>query len=324
MLVKYLNAHPETNSWKITADPRGAFSIPNVGYEVRIPCGTIQIGNHVRDASRVIDPFDIDTTLRTEWPSLAAGQRYQAVLYIEKEGFDPMMAEAEIAKRFDIATLSCKGQSVIAARRLADHVCRIGGGVPLFIVHDFDKSGFEISQCLTTVSERAEKAGLVRYRFQNEIDSTDLGLRLDDVRQYDLAAEDCKFESDFKSDSICTNEEKDFLRSGRRVELNAFTAPQFIEWIEGKLTEHGLGNRLIPDDAVLADHYRRSLAIAKINAEIKGIRKSAIENARVAKIPGDLREMLRKKMEKSPAAWDKALYQIAEERESLLSRADED
>ena len=67
-----------------------------------------------------------------------------------------MIEQARIAERFDIATLSCKGQSVVAARRLVDHVCRVGGGVPLFIVHDFDKAGFEISKCLTTVSEWAE------------------------------------------------------------------------------------------------------------------------------------------------------------------------
>ena len=316
LLVIYRNEHPETESWKVTADPRGALSIPNAGYEVRIPCGTIQIGNHLRDASRAIDPFDIDGTLRTEWPSLAEGQRYQAVLYIEKAGFDPMMGEAKIAERFDIATLSCQGQSVVAARRLADHACRVGGGVPLFIVHDFDKSGFEISKCLTSVSERAEEAGLVRYRFQNEINFTDLGLRLDDVKKYDMADEECKFRGYFQSDSICTDEEKEFLRSRRRVELNAFTAPQFIEWIEGKLTEHGLGDRRIPDDAILADAYRRALAIAKINAATEKARESAIADAKIAEIPANLRDMVREEMKGSSAAWDKTLYGMAESKVS--------
>ena len=312
VLVKYINAHPETSDWKITADARGAFSIPNAGYDVRIPCGTIQIGNHLRAARQACDPFDIDATLRTEWPSLAAGQRYQGVVYIEKEGFDPMMAEARIAERFDIATLSCKGQSVVAARRLADHVCRVGGGVPLFIVHDFDKAGFEIAQNLTSVSERAEEAGLVRYRFENEIDVTDLGLRLGDVEQYGLVDEECKFSGDFQVDSICTDEEREFLRGRRRVELNAFTAPQFIEWIEGKLTEQGLGKRLIPSDEVLADAYRRALAIAEINGAMAAARDSAIDHARGANVPKTLRQMLQGEMKKSPEAWDKVLYRLAE------------
>ena len=321
LLVKYLNEHSEADAWKVTADPRGTFSIPHAGHEERIPRGTIQIENHMCKAHLACDPFDIDATLRVEWPSLAEGQRYQAVLYIEKEGFDPMMAEAKIAERFDIATLSCKGQSVVAARRLVDQVCRVGSGVPLFIVHDFDKSGFEISKCLTTVSERAWATNRVTYQFQNAINVTDLGLRLGDVQQYSLGAEECEFKGGFQSDSICTDEEKEFLRAGSRVELNAFTAPEFIEWIEAKLTQHRLGRRLIPADDVLAGAYRRALAIAEINTVIEEACESAIDNAESARVPKTLRRMLRKEMKGSSAAWDKALYRMAK---SKLYRADEE
>ncbi len=101
--------------------------------------------------------MDFDLELPTEWPSLRHGQRYQAVLYIEKEGFEPLLAEAGIAERFDLAILSCKGQSVVAARRFVDEVCGIGGGVPLLVVHDFDKYGFEISQRLTACRSRQQR-----------------------------------------------------------------------------------------------------------------------------------------------------------------------
>lgn len=238
LLVQYLNRHPETEAWKVTADPRGTLTIPNASHEVRVPCGTIQIENHLREQEygNDPDPFDIDAEIDTEWPSLAAGQRYQAVLYIEKEGFEPILKEAEIAERFDLAILSCKGQSVVAARRLVDEVCRLDGGVPLFVVHDLDKSGFEISQRLTTVSDWAEDNDRVAYRFKNAINVTDLGLRLADVQHYRLADERCKFEGHFAGDSIATAEEQAFLQSGRRVELNAFASPQFIEWLDAKLT----------------------------------------------------------------------------------------
>jgi len=52
------------------------------------------------------------------------------------------------------------------------------------------------------------------------------------------------------ADSIATPAEREFLQGGRRVELNAFTSPQFIEWIERKLTKH-LPKRLIPATAAL-------------------------------------------------------------------------
>ena len=112
LLVQYMNRHPgETASWKVTADPRGTLTIPNAGHDVRIPCGTLQIGGHLRkhEQGHNLKPFDFDAKLPIEWPSLKAGQRYQGVLYIEKEGFEPLLNEAQIKERFDIATLSCKG-----------------------------------------------------------------------------------------------------------------------------------------------------------------------------------------------------------------------
>ncbi len=311
LLVQYMNRHPDTESWKVTADPRGTLRIPNAGHEERIPCGTIQIGNHLREAGREVHPLDLDDVgVRIEWPSLAAGKRYQGVMYIEKEGFDPIINEAQISERFDLAILSCKGQSVVAARRFVDEVCRVDGGVPLFVVHDFDKSGFEISQRLTRVSEWAEANDRVAYEFQNEINVTDLGLRLEDVEEYELADEQCEFKGYFASDSICTDAEKEFLLSGRRVELNAFTSPQFIECLESKLTEHLHGERLIPDEEVLEDAYRRALAVAELNHAIAGIRETAIENAKAAIVPKTLRRQLKKMMNNSPEAWDRSLYDM--------------
>lgn len=312
LLVQYLNRHPkETAEWKVTADARGTLTIPNCGHDERIPCGTIQIAEHLKEAADEVDPLELDLAavkVRTEWPSLAGGQRYQAVLYIEKEGFEPLLNEAKIAERYDLAILSCKGQSVVAARRFVDQVCRVDGGVPLFVVHDFDKAGFEISQRLTTVSEWAEDNDRVAYRFENDINVTDLGLRLVDVQRYDLPSESCKFEGRFASDSIATEEERRFLRSNRRVELNAFTSPQFLEWLEGELTKHGLGKRLIPTDEVLVNAYRHAMAVAAINKAIDEAREGAIDKAAAATVPKTLRRQLQKAMKDQPGAWDEVLY----------------
>ena len=314
LLVQFMNRRPdETAAWKVTADPRGALVIPNCAYDKRIPCGTIQIDNHLREECREDDPFDIDAGLDVEWPSAAHGRRYQAVLYIEKEGFEPLLQEARIAERFDLAILSCKGQSVVAARKFVDHVCRRDGGVPLFVAHDMDKAGFEIAQRLTTVSDWAEDYDRVTYRFQNEIDVTDLGLRLADARRYGLKGESCKFGGRFAPDSICTEEEKAYLRSGRRIELNEFTAPQFVQWLVSKLKQY-LPQRLVPSDDVLEDAYRRALAVARINKAIEDVRDQAIEAARQAPIPPNLRRRLQKTMKENP--WDVALYRLAAEEES--------
>jgi hypothetical protein len=315
LLVQYLNRNSDLG-WRITADPRGTLTIPGADHTTRIPVGTVQIDNHLSRAKVSPDPYEEaeGEQFKTEWQSLAAGHRYQAVLYIEKEGFGPLLEEARIAERFDLAIMSCKGQSVVAARRFVDEVCAAGGGVPLLVVHDFDKAGFEISQRLTTVSEWAEVYDRVAYEFQNDIDVTDLGLRLADVDQYQLRgkAEQCQFKGHFARDSIATPEEQEFLRSNRRVELNAFSSPQFVEWLEAKLTQK-LPGRLIPNDDVLADAYRRALAIAMINRAIDQVRDEAIEKAQAAPVPESLRQQLKKAMKESPGAWDKVLYDLAAE-----------
>jgi hypothetical protein len=316
LLVQYMNRHPaETAAWKLTADPRGTLIVPNTGHELKVPVGTVQIDNYLDDARRRIDAYDITAGMDVEWPSRAGGQRYQAVLYIEKEGFAPILEEAQIAERFDLAILSCKGQSVVAARKLVDCVCAVGGGVTLFVVHDFDKAGFEIAQRLTAVSDWADEYDRVTYRFENEIAVTDLGLRLADVEEYDLDEEGCDFSGGFASDSICTQEEKDFLREGRRVELNAFTSPQFVEWLEGKLTEHLGGKRLIPPDHILADAYRRALIVARVNRAIAAVGAKAEAEAATAAIPEALRADLTARLNTSgPAAWDQVLYDLARRR----------
>jgi DNA topoisomerase VI subunit A len=90
------------------------------------------------------------------------------VLFIEKEGFTPVLEAARIPERFDIAPMSTKGMSVTAARLLIDELCgRLG--LRLFVLHDFDIAGLSINKTLTADSRR--------YKFKHEIiDPIDGGL----------------------------------------------------------------------------------------------------------------------------------------------------
>ena len=299
-----------TATWKITADPRGTLTIPNAGYEVRIPCGTLQIDAHLEQALDGNDPLDVDLQIPSQWPSQAPGQRYQGVVYIEKEGFGPVLEEARIAERFDVAILSCKGQSVVAARKFVDNVCAQSQGVPLFVVHDFDKAGFEISQRLTQVSDWARNNDRVAYEFTNEIQVVDLGLRLADVEHYGLASEACEFRGQFARDSICTPEEQEYLLSDRRVELNAFTSPQLIEWLETKLSDHGMGKRLIPDDQTVKDAIRRAVVVSKLNLALHEAKVDALKVAIEARISDKLWQELRAAMKEQDQPWDAVLYEM--------------
>jgi len=313
LLLQYMNTHRgETSSWRVTADPRGTLLIPNTFRETRIPCGTLDIDRHL-DTMNDEEPLPLVVQLPEQWPTLAAGQRFRAVLYIEKEGFEPLLRQTRIAERFEIAVLSCKGQSVVAARKYVDHVCRVDGGVPLFIVHDCDYPGFLIASRLTTVSWQAEEQDRVAYRFQNEIDVTDFGLRLADARKYGLAEERVKNKpKKIAHDAGCTDEEAELFLAGRRIELNAFTAPQFVEWLEGKLRAAGLDDRerMIPPDDVLERAYRRSIVTARVNKAIRDMHAEAVEEATAAKVPKRLREELRAAMKGVDRPWDIMLHRL--------------
>ena len=50
-------------------------------------------------------------------------------------------------------------------RKLVDEICH-RDGIPLLVLHDFDKAGFSICHNLGQVSDAAEESGTVAYQFQ--------------------------------------------------------------------------------------------------------------------------------------------------------------
>jgi hypothetical protein len=81
-----------------------------------------------------------------------------------------LIAAARIAARYDLMIMSCKDMSVTAARELVDQTCA-RFEVPLYILHDFDVSGFSIAATL----HRSNR----RYQFATMFKVIDFGLRLD-------------------------------------------------------------------------------------------------------------------------------------------------
>ena len=106
--------------------------------------------------------------------------RYNAVLFLEKEGFTQILEAARIAERFDFAIMSTKGMSVTAARTLVEELCG-QRRLKLLVLHDFDVAGFSIKQTLVTSNRR--------HDFKHAINFIDLGLRLTDVEEMELDSE---------------------------------------------------------------------------------------------------------------------------------------
>ena len=98
---------------------------------------------------------------------------------------------------------------------------------------------------------------------------------------------------------------------GQRVELNAFTSGDFIEWIESKLQEHGI-KKVVPDAGTLETAYRRALQIAMVQQRLPKVIAETSKEAQAAEIPNDLDKIVRKRFRATPAEpWDDVIAATA-------------
>jgi hypothetical protein len=103
----------------------------------------------------------------------------------------------------------------------------------------------------------------------------------------------------------------DETRSTRRVELNAMTAPQFIEFLERKLQEHGI-EKVVPDHDDLEKAYKFFVRNLDIEKMIENEIKKHKFDADAIKVPDNLTEQVEKVLSEHPRLrWDRAVYKIA-------------
>jgi hypothetical protein len=291
--------------WNVAYDARGHFHEPHDGEGFGI--GTLEVRSYLKG---IHDPSIVDADInQAKIETSGPSGNFGAVLFIEKEGFSELLKAAKIAERFDIAIMSTKGMSVVAARELADKMCH-DHDIPLLTLHDFDKSGFSIAGTLQRDTRR--------YEFQNCIRTIDLGLSLADVTAMALESEYQHHPKGNKAtlmanlrENGASDEEINFmfrdfdrLRSTRRVELNAMSSPQFVAFIERKLREVGVA-KIVPDQDLLAKVFtsmERGRRLAEAVADLDEI------DMKNFKAPKDLQRRVRKLLKEQPALrWDAAV-----------------
>jgi hypothetical protein len=297
--------------WDVIYDARGHFTEPHGGKSFGI--GTLEVRSYLAGCNdpSVTDAGFSQATVKTNGPS----GNFGAAVFVEKEGFTPILEAAQIAKRFDVAIMSTKGMSVTAARALADEMCS-RHDIPLLILRDFDKAGFSIAGTLQRDTRR--------YEFKNSFKTIEIGLSLADVEAMGLEAEyqhHPKGRRDILEENLRTNgagEEEiafmfrdfDRLRSTRRVELNAMTSPQFVAFVERKLIEHGVA-KIVPDEKSLAEVYagiERGRRLEEAVEELDDINTKDIEP------PVDLEKRIKEILKRIPhIRWDAAIELIVDD-----------
>jgi len=317
ILPNFQTENPEiTANWDVVYDDRGHLIEPHTGESIGL--GTLSVRRYVNGWTNGVLPSVMPPILSARVHTAGPYNRYAAVLFVEKEGFNELLFASRIAERYDIAIQSTKGQTVTAARQLAEHYAE--NGVRIFVLHDFDKSGIEIVANYSNDTRR--------YQYDTRPLITDIGLRLEDVQALGLevdGAEEVLYKSKVHPGvnlSACgaTKAEIDFLAyehrwnwQGQRVELNALTSEQFIQFVEMKLQAFGVKKVVPADDAYLAAAYKRAVAYARLQKDVDKLFENVEGDLDRITVPVDLRQRLEERLEGSVRSWDVVLTDISRE-----------
>ena len=228
--------------WKTGYDPRGHLIEPHDGKILSL--GTDEVRHFLKD---IRDPKHVVAALTgANIDFNGPKHNWSGLLFIEKEGFGPLLREAQFADRYDLATMSTKGMSVTAARDWPTKSAR--------------SSTF---RCLSSATSTRPafpfparcKEIPAAHEFKHSIQVIELGLSLVDVTALGLEFEYQvlkKGRKDVLVDNLYENgataEEVAFMFADwekhpgclRRVEVNALTSPQFVQFLDNKLRQHGI------------------------------------------------------------------------------------
>jgi hypothetical protein len=226
----------------LTRDPRGTLYHPHT--REAIPLGTRAVENYKRP----------------EWT-------FNKILYCEKEGFIETMKAVGWPERNDCALATSKGFASRATRDVFDALGETDELIMFFCVHDADAYGTMIYQTLqgATRARAARKVKVINLGLE-PAQAVEMGLEPEDVAESDGE----KAVADYVPD-----EWREWLQT-HRVELNAMTSRQFIDWVDAGIAPYA--GKLIPplevitgrvakqvEAVVRADETERVLAEAGID-----------------------------------------------------------
>jgi hypothetical protein len=177
---------------------------------------------------------------------------FDKILYIEKKGLIPIFQSARLGERFDLAIVAGEGYATEAVRTLFERAEQ--GNYRLFVLHDADPHGYNIARTLAEETRRMP---------DYSVEVTDLGLHLEEALRLGLQTEKFIRKNALPYNLELNETERKYFEGKfyshkkyecERIELNAFTAPGLIAFVERKLHETGADDKLIPPAKHLKQH----------------------------------------------------------------------
>jgi DNA topoisomerase VI subunit A len=246
-------------------DARGYLLEPHTGQ--RIPLGT-----------KAVDDYEIPLHL------------YDTILYFEKKGLIPKIQLGQIAEKYDCAIMASEGYATRAAKALID-AAQGGHKMKVLCFHDADPYGYNIARTLS------QATGAHSYN----IEIIDAGLSITEAVELGLATEtfdrtkkmpkglkltdaELKYFKGIPETYTKRGKERVRYMNCRRVELNALSVniDRFIAWIEGKLRQHGVAKKLVPDEHVVRS-YGTNCAAHRLESAVRRQIERKLDLAEIAR-----------------------------------------
>ncbi|MFB4321617.1 ATP-binding protein [Priestia sp. BR_2] len=269
-------------------DPRGTLYHPHTGEE--IPLGTIAVQQYNRP----------------RWT-------FNKIIFIEKEGYFASLRDVGFPEKYDCALLSSKGYASRAVKDLFDLLGETDEEIQFFCVHDADAAGTKIFETLqeATSARPGRKVKVINLGLDPE-EAIEMGLQVESFDETSRRRPVADYVSWEWADWLQQN----------RVELNAMSTPEFIEWLENKMHEHGVG-KVIPSYEVLTAVFEESAAEAvreRVRREI--LERNSYEqlvDLELIKARGDIEQakidiqsVVSEKLDENPLhRWDEPVRNLA-------------
>jgi hypothetical protein len=219
-------------------EARGMLIEPHTGHTV--PLGTREVAGY-------------------EFPEYVFG----AILFVEKKGLNPVWRSGRLGERLDLGIVNGEGQPQEAVL-----FARAEGEFLLFVLHDADHHGYVIAHTIAEATKRMPK-----YK----VKVVDIGLTVADAIRLRLPTE-TYFRSTalpkwmvpqltpderewFEGEFDHYNEKRRPVYRCTRVELNAFTTPDLLAFVEKKL-HAAKAKKIVPPEDVIDRHATEDHATA--------------------------------------------------------------
>jgi hypothetical protein len=184
---------------------------------------------------------------------------FNKILYIEKRTVWPILESSRLAERYDMAILTGEGYATEAMHALFRSASK-DKQYQLFVLHDADPDGYNIARLLQEESANMRGKGYA-------VEVMDLGLFFEDALALGITPETFLRKKSLQQGLVLSEEARQAFEgtpvkgktkewTGRRVELNALSAPQLVDYIERRLAACGASGKVIPPDPVLTGRLR--------------------------------------------------------------------